>query len=266
MRHGTIPCVALLVTALGTGACAAQTGSASLLGPTASSTVSAKRAPHASDSILLFDGDENSAKLVADMAAGVTPTQCTVLYDQMGSLPSVTVTDENTIAEVYDLLANVVVEGESQYSLTDNYHSVSFVLQDGTKVWFSFEGEKILSRGRTNYDIEGSGPLWAYVRTLQADVTGGRNAYAIDVQDDSGIVLDCPTSAEEGASVMLVCSTESSEDIHACVNGEELTRSDEIYVSKGGSDEMTPAHKRKFEFLMPSSNVEVKVTVGSSAL
>ena len=260
MRRGILAFVVMLVAALAIGSCTAQPEVSS---PTESD--SAGKTDIASDSILLFDGNENSAKLVADMEAGNTPAECTVLYDMEGSLPTVTVTDEETIGEIYRRLAKVTVVGESTEAMTDCYHFVSFLLQDGTSVGYNFEGEDLLSGGKTNYEIKGGGPLWAYVRTLQADITGGKPAYAINLQDEAGVVLECQQSAEENQSVRIVCSTESSEDIHVYVNGEEITKSDEIYISVGGSDEKTPAQKRKFEFIMPASDVELVVTVGSSA-
>lgn len=265
MKRRTLALAIMLVALLGIVGCAAQPESASSNNGSESSTSSssANQVEIASDSILLFDGDERSARLVEDMRAGLTPTKCTVLYDQMGSLPSVTVTDKETIDKIYNLLANVTVLGESPYSMTDNYHSVSFELQDGTKVGFMFEGEGLFSRGKTNYAIEGSGPLWACVRTLQAGVTGGKNVYAIDVQDDAGVVLDCPLTAEEGTYVDLVCSTESYKKIHVFVNGEELTTSKDMYMTTGGSETKTPLPQKKYEFFMPASDVELKVTVES---
>ena len=120
--------------------------------------------------LLEFDCGEDSARLVADMAAGSIPTTCDVLYDQMGTRPNVTVTDPATITHIYELVSDIVVTGESNMSITDSYHHVRFTLQDGSTVGYSFEGEGLLSCDRTNYDVVGTAPLWDYVRELQEEV------------------------------------------------------------------------------------------------
>ena len=257
MKRKLFALAVMLVAALGIVGCAAQQA------PSSAESGFTAQGEIPPNSILLFDGNVKSKKLVADMEAGLTPTECTVLYDQMGALPSVTVNDGETIEKIYHLLANVTVIDESQYSLTDNYHSVSFTLKDGTKVGFTFEGEGLLTRGKKNYAISGSGPLWACVRTLQAGVTGDKNVYAINIQDDAGVVLDCPLTAEESETVRLVCSTEGYEKIHVFVNGEELTRSTDMFRTTGSSETMTPLPQKKYEFSMPASDVELKVTVES---
>lgn len=121
------------------------------------------------NSILRFNNDAGSARLVADMEAGMIPTSCVVLYDQMGTRPAVTVEDVETISKVYNLLADVTVGAKSPMSITDSYHQVAFKLQDGTTVRFSFEGEDLLSCDRDNYEVSGAGPLWAFVRAIQDD-------------------------------------------------------------------------------------------------
>ena len=228
---------------------------------TSAASSSTEPAAIAPDSILLFDSNAGSAKLVADMQAGITPSECSVLYDQEGMLPPVTVTDAKTIGDIYNLLAQVTITGDTQYSETDSYHNVSFVLQDGTTVGFSFEGDKILHREKANYAVEGIGPLWACIRTLQADITGGKSVYAINVQDDADVVLECPTSAEEGSWVKLVCSTESGDSFQVFANDEEITYSNDIYIYTPGTEEKTPAQKKSYQFYMPSSDVTIKTTV-----
>lgn len=263
MKHGTLALAMVLVVGFGLGGCAIQPESERVdeLNQSSGGSVAVSKDGIASDSILLFDGDERSLQLVKDMEEGSFPTECTVVYDQMGSLPSVTVTDEATVGKVYELLVDVTVGEESPYSITDNYHSVSFVLRDGSRVGFSFEGESLLSRGRQNYTVKGSGPLWAYVRTLQAGVTGGKSAYAISVSDDHDLVLDCPSSAEEGQIVQVVCTDVPDKDVHVYVNGDELPRGKDIFVSVGGSEEKTPAQKKRYEFVMPSTDVDLLVSV-----
>lgn len=208
----------------------------------------------ASDSILAFDNNENSAKLIEDMAAGRTPAECTVLYDQMGALPSVTVKDSKTIQQVYEALAKVTVVGETQYSMTDNYHSVSFKLQDGTSMGFNFEGEAILARGKTNYAIMNAGPLWALIRSLQAEKVGGERFYAITLDDPNMIVVDCPSTAQAGDRVRVICLSVLDADVAITVNGNNLGRFVEEYKGVG------PA----YEFVMPDSDVEVQVRTDSS--
>ncbi|MBR2681650.1 MAG: hypothetical protein IKE22_00090 [Atopobiaceae bacterium] len=96
-------------------------------------------------SLLEFQNDAGSAKLIKDMEEGRIPVACNVLYDQMGGLPNVNVTDPDTIKEIYELTKGLVVMGESNWSITDCYHHVIFTLQDGTKVGYRFEGEGLLA-------------------------------------------------------------------------------------------------------------------------
>ncbi len=120
-------------------------------------------------SIVRFEGVENAGKLVADMEAGAIPVSSTVCYDQMGTLPAVTVTDPATIADIYGKLAGITVVGPSDESITDCYHFIGFELQDGTAVRFSFEGEGLLSLDRANYSVSGGGALWSLVRGIQGE-------------------------------------------------------------------------------------------------
>ncbi len=122
-------------------------------------------------SVVKFDAIQNADRLVADMKTNVIPVSCAVCYDEMGSRPTVTVSDPETIKQIYSLLSNVTVEGPSQESITDSYHYVCFELLDGTKVSFNFEGERLLSLGRENYSVSGGGPLWQLVRQIQDDYT-----------------------------------------------------------------------------------------------
>jgi hypothetical protein len=95
--------------------------------------------------------DEHLAKLIEDMEAGRIPKRCNVLYDTMGARPSVEVTDEETIKQIFELLCEIEVVGPSEWSITDCYHHVFFELQDGTIVGFRFEGEELLVGSETNY-------------------------------------------------------------------------------------------------------------------
>ncbi len=124
------------------------------------------------DSVLVFfEDDEGVAKLVADMDAGRVPKSCTALYDQMGALPSVTISDEAGVREMYELVSNIRVLGESGMSMTDSYHFVFFELQDGTVVGFRFEGAGNLVRPGTSYYVQGDAAIWEKVRALQSGTT-----------------------------------------------------------------------------------------------
>lgn len=201
------------------------------------------------DSILVFDGDAASAQLVEDMQAGRTPTSCTVLYDQMGALPSVNITDARTIRKVYKKLARMHVEGETNMSITDSYHYVSFELQDGTKASYNFEGEDILVRGAKSYAVSDRSGLWAYVRQLQEDYlreeSAGADWLAIELNDEDEIVQSCPTSAPAGEAVQVVVLPVLDVDMHVSVNG------DEDFGRFVAGD--------TYEFVMPDAPVTIRV-------
>ncbi len=201
------------------------------------------------DSILKFDGDAASAQLVEDMHAGKTPTSCTVLYDQMGALPSVTITDARTIREVYKKLARMRVEGKTDMSITDNYHHVSFELQDGTKVSYGFEGEGILARGKQNYAVRDQSGLWTYVRQLQEqqlrEESAGDDWLAIELDDEEELVQSCPTSAPAGEVVQVTVPVVLDVDRHVAVNGNEDFGS---FVTGD-----------TYEFVMPDKPVTIRV-------
>ncbi len=201
------------------------------------------------DSILKFDGDAASAQLVEDMRAGKTPTSCTVLYDQMGALPSVTITDARTMREVYKKLARMHVEGKTDMSITDNYHFVSFELQDGAKVSYGFEGEGILARGKQNYAVRDQSGLWTYVRQLQEqqlrEESAGDDWLAIELDDEEELVQSCPTSAPAGEVVQVIVPVVLDVDRHVAVNGNEDFGS---FVTGD-----------TYEFVMPDKPVTIRV-------
>lgn len=201
------------------------------------------------DSILMFDGDPASAQLVEDMREGKTPVSCTVRYDQMGALPTVTVTDARTIREVYSKLARMHVAGESGMGVTDSYHLVSFELQDGTIASYNFEGEGILVRGKNNYAVSDRGSLWSYVRHLQDqylhEQSAGADWLPIELEDEYGLVIQCPTSAPAGEVVKVYVYTVLDAGIRVAVNGDEDFGS---FVSA-----------QEYEFVMPDAPVTVQV-------
>lgn len=200
-------------------------------------------------SVLTFDDNAASAQLVSDMQAGKTPTSCTVLYDQMGALPAVTVTDARTIREVYKRLARMHVEGETAMSITDSYHFVSFKLQDGTTAAYNFEGEGILVRGRQSYAVSDQGELWTYVQSLQKQYLREQSADddwpAIDLEDDDELVRQCPKSAPAGETVSIEVYSLLDAYVHISVNGNE--------------DYGRFVDAETYEFVMPDDPAAVRV-------
>ena len=123
-------------------------------------------------SILWFQDDEGAKKLMEDMNDGKIPRECNVLYDEMGARPEVTVTDAETITDLYNRLALMSVGEKSEMSITDSYHHIRFTLQDGTTVGWNFEGKDLLNIGTENYDVKDEGNLWFAVRQLQEQAMG----------------------------------------------------------------------------------------------
>lgn len=119
------------------------------------------------DSILFFMANDGSMQLMRDMVDGRTPVSCNVLYDAMGSRPEVTVTDPDTIIELYNRLAQMTVGNMTTMSVTDAYHHIYFTLEDGTVVGWHFETEALLCMGSTNYEAYDNGNLWGLVQELQ---------------------------------------------------------------------------------------------------
>lgn len=208
------------------------------------------------ESILKFDGSAESARLVEDMSSGKAPKSCTVLYDQMGALPSVTVTDSRTIREIYKQLARMHVEGETDMSITDSYHMVAFELQDGTTVAFNFEGEGILVRGRQNFAVTGGDKLWENVRYLQEqylrEQSAGDDWHAITLEDDEELVEKCPTSAPAGETIQVIVPVMADAYVHIAVNGDQ------------GFGEFTDPYT--YEFVMPDTPVTVEVWASDDGL
>lgn len=117
-------------------------------------------------SILLFNDDAGSAELADYFNAGKVPEEANILYDQMGSNPDITITDADTIRELYRLLSMVEVTGKSNYSITDCYHHIQFKLADDHYVYYSFEGSELWCYGGENYNIQNSGKLFRYMQEL----------------------------------------------------------------------------------------------------
>ena len=113
---GSVAAVTVAATLVACGAPSVTNAPAPEPSPSPTATAATQLAK---DSILTFENDAASAQLVSDMDSGKTPKSCSVLYDQMGARPSVTVTDARTMREVYKKLARMHVEGETNMSITD---------------------------------------------------------------------------------------------------------------------------------------------------
>lgn len=120
----------------------------------------------AAESILLFQEDEGSAELTAYFKDGKIPEEVNILYDQMGSNPDITITDADTIQELYRLLSKVEVTGKSEMSITDCYHHIQFKLADDLYIYYSFEGSEIWCYRGQNYNIRNSTRLFRYMQEL----------------------------------------------------------------------------------------------------
>ncbi len=194
------------------------------------------------NSILMLD--DNTKALVRSLEAGKLPTSCQVLYDQMGALPSVEVTDQETIAEIVGLVGQVSVAGPSNVGITDNYHGVWFELEDGTKTSFNFEGVGNLVRKDGNLFVEGDGPLWLRVRELQGSQDKNVQTHAVAVLAGKDAVASCPEAAQEGEVVRITTNEVLDVMLKVCVPGVEVRQ----------VDGMT------YEFTMPDHQVAVYVT------
>ena len=120
----------------------------------------------AEKSLLCFNDDEGSAKLIQYFENGNVPEEATFLYDQMGSNPEITITDPEKIQELYQLLKSVTVIGETNESITDCYHYIQFKLAKDCYIHYSFEGSEIFCCGEQNYSIDNSKKLFAFMNEL----------------------------------------------------------------------------------------------------
>ena len=74
--------------------------------------------------IFIYILSNGSAELIQYFKNGNVPEEANALYDQMGSNPEITITDAETIKELYKYLGMVKVDGETNESITDCYHYV----------------------------------------------------------------------------------------------------------------------------------------------
>lgn len=163
----------------------------------------------------------------------------------MGSRPDVTVTDPVTIAQIYDMVKAIQVVGPSGMSITDNYHHVSFKLQDGTQVGFGFEGEGNLVAGKTNYLVVGDTQLWSFVRRLQERTATNTPLYAISTTGDDDLISPLPKSAAEGDIVSFATAGVAGGSLQILMDGKPL--------------EHAPEYANVYFFAMPSRDVSLSV-------
>ena len=116
-----------------------------------------------SNLILVFDKSEGARQLMTAFDEG-TIVSAAVLYDEMGANEPYETTDQDEIRTIYKGLKNITVTGESEASITDNYHFVEFTFSDGASYGYRFEGTKLLCYGESNYDISGGEELFGFMR------------------------------------------------------------------------------------------------------
>ena len=116
-----------------------------------------------SNPILVFDKSDGAKQLMTAFDEG-TIVSATVLYDQMGANEPYETTDQDEIRTIYKGLKNITVTGESDQSITDSYHFVTFTFEDGSSYGYRFEGTDLLCYGEVNYDISGGEGLFSFMR------------------------------------------------------------------------------------------------------
>ena len=121
------------------------------------------------NSILAYNSDEGSAKLIAFFESGNVPEEVNFLYDQMGANPEITIHDAAVIQNLYDLLKSVEVTGETQMSITDCYHYIQFKLADDLSILYRFEGSEIWCCGDKNYSLTNSRELFNAMQKLTGE-------------------------------------------------------------------------------------------------
>ena len=199
---------------------------------------------------LLEYGKGNCDQLVADMEAGRIPVEVSLLYDEEGGRPVVTVSDPETIKLVYELVSAIKVIEKSNTSITDSYHHFYFTLQDGSKAGFSFEGTGNICMGKDNYFVVGDEALWAFVRQLQEEAVDSNRApqwhkIVVDAGDD--LIIEFPDGAYDGESVTIHTVGVADEILSVYANGRQLKADD--------STEMT------YTFVMPDYEVHLTADV-----
>lgn len=231
-----------------------DSGTQSTTGGTGSDSLTPSQYVHSAEFVpgmplLDFPGDPGVSQLVADMEAGKVPSSCNVLFDQMGGLPDVEVTDPETVTAIYELVKGLTVEGPSNMSITDSYHHVIFTLQDGSKVGFQFEGAGNLVGEETNLVVLGDGPLWTFVRQLQNAQMGSQESRAggfhkLFVIEDAEAVHGLPEEAAAGETVSFTVDDFTDVDLKVYL------------VSYLGSEEIHRSGAT-YSFAMPDADVQI---------
>lgn len=170
--------------------------------------------------------EDGTRRLTQDMKAGKVPTSCTAFYDQGGSSSVVTLTGEDDVRAMYELMGNVVVRGEGNADTADSaagQHFVAFVRQDGSTVGFRFAGEGNLVSRDASYNVEGDAALWDKVRSLQGETGQPDGVHDVAVvSDEDALVESCPSEAAVGETVRIRTKDVLDVDLVVRVNGERL--------------------------------------------
>ncbi|MCI5597341.1 MAG: hypothetical protein MR380_11645 [Lachnospiraceae bacterium] len=216
--------VLLVIMAGSLAACGQKKTESATESETESKTTNATEFPV--NSILYFNDDEGSTELIQYFEDGNVPEEATALYDQMGSNPEITITDAETIKELYKYLGMIKVHRKTNESITDCYHYVEFKLADDHYIHFSFEGTDIWSYGGKNYSISNSGKLFGLIKELT-----DKNAFLEDTE-----IEETPT-VQQDESVSLYQEAISGNIRIEYPSGWTAQTSDEkIVMSKDGTE------------------------------
>ena len=116
-----------------------------------------------SSPILVFDQSQGAKDLMTAFDKGAIE-KAELLYDESGGNDPYQTTSQDEIRTIYKALKNITVTGESETSVTDSYHHVTFYFEDGGSYGYSFEGTGILVQDEARYDIEGGDALFDYMQ------------------------------------------------------------------------------------------------------
>lgn len=226
-----------------------EPGSASVSEPvSASEPASASNITNAStfpiNSILYFNDDKGSAELIQYFEDRNVPEEVNALYDQEGGNPEITITDAETIKELYKYLGMVKVDGETDMGLTDGYHHVQFKLADDRYIYYSFEGTDIWRYGGKNYSISNSDKLFGLIKELTAENSFPEESEIEetpaaqqdeDQNQDQYQVQDQSQDPDDNTSLYQE-ATSGNIQIEYPSDWEAQTSGDKIIMSKDGSE------------------------------
>ena len=189
--------------------------------------------------------DNSESKILRGyMEAGKIPIMCNVLYDQGGALPAVDVFDPDEIVELYNLLSQVTIEGPSEMSVTDAYHHITFELQNGLQVSYSFE-DNLLVRKDGNYEVANAAPLWAKVREIQDAYlarAAEKGTHKLTIASGEDLIWSYPHEAVPGDLVCVRVADVTDVFMYVTYNGEDAENWGDMY----------------FTFTMPDKDVQLK--------